>query len=85
MWSVSGEPLGDGGWIAAHLTSADVQLVEVDVSPAQYSEGHMPGASLRSEPPWRAGPELLLDVRAPAEYLGEPFWPSGASADAGEG
>ncbi|MBA3842336.1 MAG: hypothetical protein H0X39_06910 [Actinobacteria bacterium] len=30
-----------------------------------------------------SGAELLLDVRAPAEYHGERFWPSGASADVG--
>ncbi|MBA3842337.1 MAG: hypothetical protein H0X39_06915 [Actinobacteria bacterium] len=43
---MSGEPLVDVDWIAAHLTDPNVRLVEVDVSPAAYSEGHIPGASL---------------------------------------
>ncbi len=183
MRGMSGEPVVDVAWIAAHLADPDVRLVEVDVSPAAYTEGHIPGASLwnaygdlrdasyvpigqeglgsllsRSgitpestvvfygygaplgfwllraygQPdvrmlmgsraqwaeqghPWSTdspaasgaprlslsedatlvadrqaveaamagGGEVLLDVRAPAEYVGERFWPSGATADVG--
>jgi thiosulfate/3-mercaptopyruvate sulfurtransferase len=183
MRGVAGEPLVDVGWIAAHLADPDVRLIEVDVSPAAFDEGHIPGASLwnaygdlrdaRYVPigrealgslvarsgitpestvvfygygaplgfwllrayghpnvrmlmgsrdqwadeghPWstdapadaagpplplgedprflasraaveaamESGAEVLLDVRADAEYVGERFWPSGATADVG--
>jgi thiosulfate/3-mercaptopyruvate sulfurtransferase len=36
--------LVDPDWIDAHLDDSDVRLVEVDVSPAAYKEGHIPGA-----------------------------------------
>jgi thiosulfate/3-mercaptopyruvate sulfurtransferase len=183
MRGMAGEPLVDVPWIAAHLTDPGVRLVEVDVSPASYNEGHIPGAilwnayadlrdasyaqigrealgSLLSRSgitagttvvfygygaplgywllrtyghadvrllmglrdrwaaeghPWstdspavapapqlslsedstlvasrheveaamETGAEVLLDVRAEAEYVGERFWPSGATVDAG--
>ena len=175
--------LVDTTWISGHLDDAGVRLVEVDVSPATYNQGHLPGAVLwnayadlrdpgyRSVPPpqledllsrsgigrdttvvmygygaflgywllrvfghpdvrvfnggrddWErnggawsvdvpspsrtsyhlpdadpgilagrqeveraaADPDsVLLDVRAPAEFTGERFWPSGATADTG--
>jgi thiosulfate/3-mercaptopyruvate sulfurtransferase len=31
-------------WIASHLDDADVRVVEVDVSPAAFDAGHIPGA-----------------------------------------
>ena len=31
-------------WLAAHLDDSGVRVVEVDVSPKSYSEGHIPGA-----------------------------------------
>jgi thiosulfate/3-mercaptopyruvate sulfurtransferase len=34
----------DPGYIAEHLDDAGVRVVEVDVSPAQYEAGHIPGA-----------------------------------------
>jgi thiosulfate/3-mercaptopyruvate sulfurtransferase len=34
----------DVDWIATHVGDPDVRLVEVDVSPATYDEGHIPGA-----------------------------------------
>ena len=40
------EPLVDTGWIAEHLDDASVRLIEVDVSPAAYRSGHIPGAVL---------------------------------------
>jgi thiosulfate/3-mercaptopyruvate sulfurtransferase len=46
----------DPGYIAAHLDDADVRLVEVDVSPAAYRTGHIPGAVL-----WDA----YVDLRRP--------------------
>ena len=38
--------LVDPGWIAAHLDDPAVKVVEVDVSPATYTSGHIPGAVL---------------------------------------
>jgi thiosulfate/3-mercaptopyruvate sulfurtransferase len=38
--------LVDAEWVADHIDDADVRLVEVDVSPATYSQGHIPGAVL---------------------------------------
>jgi thiosulfate/3-mercaptopyruvate sulfurtransferase len=40
------EPLVDPGWVAEHLDDPDVRIVEVDVSPANYEGGHIPGAIL---------------------------------------
>jgi thiosulfate/3-mercaptopyruvate sulfurtransferase len=31
-------------WLAAHLDDSDLRVVEVDVSPKSYNEGHIPGA-----------------------------------------
>ena len=38
--------LVDPGWVAEHLDDPAVRLIEVDVSPANYDEGHIPGAIL---------------------------------------
>ena len=46
----------DPEYIANHLDDASVRLVEVDVSPAQYKAGHIPGAVL-----WDA----YVDLRHP--------------------
>ncbi len=43
----------DPDWIAAHLGDPSVRLVEVDVSPAAYETGHVPGAVL-----WNAYADL---------------------------
>jgi thiosulfate/3-mercaptopyruvate sulfurtransferase len=40
------QPLVDPGWIAEHLQDDSVRLVEVDVAPTTYREGHIPGAVL---------------------------------------
>ncbi len=45
--------LVDAGWIADHLDDSAVRLVEVDVSPAKYDQGHIPGAVL-----WNAYADL---------------------------
>jgi len=36
----------DASWISAHLGDTRVRFVEVDVSPATYDQGHIPGAIL---------------------------------------
>ena len=36
----------EADWIAGHLADETVRLVELDVSPAAYREGHIPGAVL---------------------------------------
>jgi thiosulfate/3-mercaptopyruvate sulfurtransferase len=48
--------LVDPGWVAEHLDDPDVQLIEVDVSAANYDDGHIPGAVL-----WDA----YVDLRHP--------------------
>lgn len=48
--------LVDTDWIASHLDDPDVVVIEVDVSPAAYDSGHIPGAAL-----WNA----YKDLRAP--------------------
>jgi thiosulfate/3-mercaptopyruvate sulfurtransferase len=45
--------LVDAGWIADRLGDAGVRVVEVDVSPANYNQGHIPGAVL-----WNAYTDL---------------------------
>ena len=52
----------DAKWVEAHLEAPGVRLVEVDVSPATYAAGHLPGAVL-----WNA----YSDLRDPA-YLPVP-------------
>ena len=49
--------LVNAGWIADHLDDPAVRMVEVDVSPATYNNGHIPGAVL-----WNA----YSDLRDPA-------------------
>jgi thiosulfate/3-mercaptopyruvate sulfurtransferase len=56
---VSTESLIDADWIAAHLDDPDVRVVEVDVSGANYDQGHIPGAVL-----WNA----YTDLRDP-DYM----------------
>ena len=38
--------LVDPGWLAAHLGDADLRVIEVDVSPANYDDWHIDGAVL---------------------------------------
>jgi thiosulfate/3-mercaptopyruvate sulfurtransferase len=54
------EALVDPDWIAAHLDDPTVRLVEVDVSPAAYAQGHIPGAVL-----WNAYGDLRGPGYAP--------------------
>jgi thiosulfate/3-mercaptopyruvate sulfurtransferase len=46
-------PIVDAAWIASHLREPEVRLVEVDVSRAEYEEGHIPDAVL-----WNAYSDL---------------------------
>ena len=48
------EPLVETEWLAEHLTDPDVRVVEVDVSGAAYSGGHIDHASL-----WNVYTDLL--------------------------
>jgi len=43
----------DAAWVAANLEDPNVRVVEVDVSPAAYDAGHIPGAAL-----WNAYADL---------------------------
>jgi thiosulfate/3-mercaptopyruvate sulfurtransferase len=43
---VETEAFVDAQWVASHLDDPDVLVVEVDVSSANYDEGHIPGAVL---------------------------------------
>jgi thiosulfate/3-mercaptopyruvate sulfurtransferase len=49
-------------WISAHLHDPDLRLVEVDVSPAAYGQGHIPGAIL-----WNAYADLRDASYLPVE------------------
>ncbi|HTT09360.1 MAG TPA: rhodanese-like domain-containing protein [Burkholderiaceae bacterium] len=44
MGTVKTEFLVDPAWIAARIDDPSVRLVEIDVSPAAYNAGHVPGA-----------------------------------------
>ena len=56
------EALVDPGWVAEHLDDPDFRVVEVDVSPANYDEGHIPGAIL-----WDAYKDLRHPDYTPAD------------------
>ncbi len=47
-------PLVETDWLAEHTDDPDVRLIEVDVSPAAYTAGHIDGAVL-----WNAYKDLL--------------------------
>ncbi len=36
----------DGDWVVAHLDDPTVRIIEVDVTPSRYKDGHIPGAVL---------------------------------------
>ena len=50
-------PLVDPGWIAERLDDQLIRVIEIDVTPAAYSEGHIPGAVL-----WN----IYVDLREPS-------------------
>ena len=72
------EALVDPGWVAEHLDDPDVRVVEVDVSPANYEEGHIPGAIL-----WDAYKDLRRPDYTPADEdeIDELLARSGVSPD----
>lgn len=49
------EVLVDTQWIVDHLSDSKVCLIEVDVTPKAYNQGHIPGAVF-----WNAFTDLLL-------------------------
>lgn len=53
------EPTVGADWIATHLADEDVRIIEVDVAPATYRQGHIPGALL-----W----DIYSDLRHP-DYM----------------
>jgi thiosulfate/3-mercaptopyruvate sulfurtransferase len=57
--------LVDPGWVAEHLDDATVRLVEVDVAPTAYRDGHIPGAVL-----WNIYKDLRDGDYAPIETAG---------------
>jgi thiosulfate/3-mercaptopyruvate sulfurtransferase len=56
------EVLVDPSWIGAHFDDPGVRFVEVDVSPAAYDQGHIPGAIL-----WNAYADLRDASYIPVE------------------
>jgi thiosulfate/3-mercaptopyruvate sulfurtransferase len=40
------ETLAEAEWLAGHLEDSDLHVIEVDVSPKAYNDGHVPGAVL---------------------------------------
>jgi thiosulfate/3-mercaptopyruvate sulfurtransferase len=54
--------LVDADWVASHLDDPEVRIVEVDVSSANYDQGHIPGAVL-----WDAYKDLRDPDYTPAD------------------
>ena len=71
-------PQVDPDWIARHFDDPDIQLVEVDVSPAAYRDGHIPGALL-----WNAYGDLRDPDYIPigADQLGQLLSSSGLTTE----
>ena len=59
------QPLVDATWIAEHLHDDTVRIVEIDVAPAAYRDGHIPGAVL-----WNIYADLRRPDYAPVEQAG---------------
>ena len=57
-------PLVTADWIADRLDDPGVRLVEVDVSPASYDQGHIPGAAF-----WDAYADLRDASYQPVERV----------------
>jgi len=56
-------------WLAAHLSDPDVRVVEVDVSPAAYDDGHVDGAVLWNVYRDLKDPDYRLNGTAALESL----------------
>jgi thiosulfate/3-mercaptopyruvate sulfurtransferase len=63
--TVDDESLLDADWIADHLGDETVRLVEVDVAPTAYREGHIPDAVL-----WNIYADLRQAGYAPIDHHG---------------
>jgi thiosulfate/3-mercaptopyruvate sulfurtransferase len=59
------QALVDADWIAAHVGDPTVRVVEVDVSPAAFAAGHVPGAVF-----WNAYADLRPDEYRPLDPTG---------------
>ena len=55
-------PIVDVSWVSGHLGDPGLRVVEVDVSPAAYTDGHIPGAVL-----WNAYGDLRDPSYQPVE------------------
>jgi thiosulfate/3-mercaptopyruvate sulfurtransferase len=60
----AGNVLAEPAWLAAHLYDHDVRVVEVDVSPTAYQDGHVDGAVL-----W----DVYRDLKDPDYRLVDPM------------
>jgi len=58
-------PLVEPAWIADRLDDASVRLIEIDVAPAAYRAGHIPGAAL-----WNIYTDLRSHDYAPIDAPG---------------
>ncbi len=63
--TLNDESFVDADWIADHLGDETVRVVEVDVAPAAYREGHIPEAVL-----WNIYADLRLAGYAPIDHDG---------------
>jgi thiosulfate/3-mercaptopyruvate sulfurtransferase len=73
------DPRVDIAWVASHINDPSVKLVEIDVSPAAYNAGHIPGAVL-----WNAYTDLRHSDYRPvsAAELQDLLCKSGVTSDA---
>jgi thiosulfate/3-mercaptopyruvate sulfurtransferase len=62
-------PVVDTAWIQSRLSDASVRVVELDVSPAAYDGGHIPGAVLWNAYSDLRGPDYKPVGRAQLERL----------------
>jgi thiosulfate/3-mercaptopyruvate sulfurtransferase len=63
------EVLVDTEWLQSHLGDSNVCIVEVDVSPSAYADGHIPGAVLWNVYKDLKNPDYQLVDRAAIEEL----------------
>jgi thiosulfate/3-mercaptopyruvate sulfurtransferase len=72
------DDLVDTEWLQNHLGDPDVRVIEVDVSPAAYREGHIPGAVL-----WNIYKDLKDSGYKPVarEAMGRHFQASGITRE----
>jgi thiosulfate/3-mercaptopyruvate sulfurtransferase len=66
-----------------HVWSSGDQVVQPTSYPLPDADRKMLASLDDAEAATRSGDALLLDVRSPAEFQGERFWPSGATENTG--